>query len=195
MSKKTGPARGPQQTAAGITEIVPWSVPVTLEEIPEAGLHRALEAPEGARAAIAALAEVHEVRDLTAAFDVSKSGSRVHITGRVHARVGQTCVVSLEPMETVIDEPIDLTFAPPPAGAVLADADEPRRRTAEGGPEPLTGNSIDLAALASEFLVLAIDPYPRKEGAEFAPPAVEDGGNNPFAALAGLKKEPGNRKN
>ena len=34
-------------------------------------------------------------------------------TGRVRARVGQTCVVTLEPIESEIDEPIDLIFAPP----------------------------------------------------------------------------------
>ena len=28
--------------------------------------------------------------------------------------------------------------------------------------------SIDLGALATEFLMLGIDPYPRKAGAEFA---------------------------
>ncbi|MCW5690545.1 MAG: DUF177 domain-containing protein, partial [Pseudolabrys sp.] len=65
----------------------------------------------------------------------------------------------------------------------------------DAAPEPLTGNSIDLGAIAAEFLVLAIDPYPRKEGAQFAPPAVEKGGNYPFAALTALKKEPGNSKN
>jgi len=199
MSKKSGPARGAHATpgAAGIAEVVPWSVPVTLDQITEAGLYRDIEAPEAARAAIAALAGVREVPELTAAFELSKSGSKIHVAGTVHGRVGQTCVVSLEPMETVIDEPVDLTFAPPPAGAVAAGFDdaEPRHKADEEAPEPLTGNTIDLGAIAAEFLVLAIDPYPRKEGAAFAPPAVEKGGNFPFAALAALKKEPGNGKN
>ncbi len=200
MSKKSGPARGahPASAAAGIAEVVPWSVPVTLDQISDGGLHRAIEAPEAVRLAIAALAGLRDVPELHAAFDLSKSGSRVHVTGSVHGRVGQTCVVTLEPMETVIDEPIELTFAPAPAGAVgLADVHdaEPRHTADDEAPEPLTGNVIDLGAIAAEFLVLAIDPYPRKEGAEFAPPAVEKGGNFPFAALAALKKEPGNGKN
>lgn len=197
MSKKSGPPRGLQQTVAGIAEVVPWSVPVTLDQIPESGLHRAIEAPEAARAAIAALADLRALPELAAAFDIEKRGSEVHVTGRVRARVGQTCGVSLEPMETEIDEPVDVTFALPPAGAVIAEAGEaePRRKAADDAPEPLTGNSIDLGAIAAEFLVLAIDPYPRKEGAEFAPPAIEEIGNKPFAALAALKKEPGNRNN
>lgn len=199
MSKKSGPARGAHAApgAAGIAEVVPWSVPVTLDQITEAGLNRQIEAPEAARAAIAALAGLREVPELSAAFELSKSGSKIHVAGTVHGRVGQTCVVSLEPMETVIDEPIDVTFAPPPAGAVAADVHdgEPRHKADDEAPEPLTGNTVDLGAIAAEFLVLAIDPYPRKEGAEFAPPAVEKGGNYPFAALAALKKEPGNGKN
>ena len=199
MSKKSGPARGPHPApaAAGIAEVVPWSAPVTLDQITDSGLHREIEAPETARAAVARLAGLREVSELSAAFDLSKTGSKVHVSGRVRGRVGQTCVVSLEPMETVIDEPIELTFAPPSAGAAAIDAHgaDLHHKAEDEAPEPLTGNSIDLGAIAAEFLMLAIDPYPRKEGAQFAPPAVEKGGNYPFAALAALKKEPGNSKN
>jgi uncharacterized metal-binding protein YceD (DUF177 family) len=197
MSKKSGPQRGPQQAVAGIADVVPWSVPVTLDQIPESGLHRAIEAPETARDAIARLAELRAVPALGATFDLARRGGKVHVTGRVRARVGQTCVVSLEPMETDIDEAIDLTFAPPGSGAVLDEhtASEPPRMAGEDAPEPLPGHSIDLGAIAAEFLVLAIDPYPRKAGAEFAPPAVEETGNKPFAALAALQKNPGKRNN
>ncbi|HWK95797.1 MAG TPA: DUF177 domain-containing protein [Pseudolabrys sp.] len=197
MSRKSGPQRGPQQTVAGIAEVVPWSVPVTLDQIPESGLHREIEAPQPARDAIARLAELREVPAVSATFDLAKRGGKLEVSGRVRARVGQTCVVSLEPMETEIDEAIDLTFAPPAAGAVLDEhgASEPPRPAGEDAPEPLIGNSIDLGAIAAEFLILAIDPYPRKEGAEFAPPAVEETGNKPFAALAALQKNPGKRNN
>jgi hypothetical protein len=64
-----------------------------------------------------------------------------------------------------------------------ADADEP--------PEPLIGGAIDLGAIAAEFLMLGIDPYPRKPGAEFAAPARETDSERPFAALAALKKPSG----
>ena len=197
MSRKSGPQRGPQHTVAGIAEVVPWSVPVTLDQIPESGLHRAIEAPDTVRDAIARLADLRGLASLSATFDLAKRGSKVHVTGRVRARVGQTCVVSLEPMESDIEEPIDLTFAPPAAGAFLDEhgTSEPPRKADEEGPELLTSNSIDLGAIAAEFLVLAIDPYPRKEGAEFAPPAVEETGNKPFAALAALQKNPGKRNN
>ena len=58
------------------------------------------------------------------------------------------------------------------------------------GPEPLLDGGVDLGAIATEFVLLGIDPYPRKEGAAFASPEVDSEDSGPFAALAALKKEP-----
>ena len=56
--------------------------------------------------------------------------------------------------------------------------------------EPLIGNSVDLGLLATEFLMLGIDPYPRKPGVAFdAPEAAADPAGHPFAALAALQKK------
>ena len=61
----------------------------------------------------------------------------------------------------------------------------------EEPPEPLADGKVDLGALASEFLLLGIDPYPRKPGAEFAPPQAAEAGEHPFAGLEALKKRLG----
>jgi hypothetical protein len=50
---------------------------------------------------------------------------------------------------------------------------------------------LDVGAIATEFLVLGIDPYPRKAGADFAPLQDGDGSAKPFAALEALKKRLG----
>jgi hypothetical protein len=50
----------------------------------------------------------------------------------------------------------------------------------------LLDGAIDLGALAIEFLILGIDPYPRKPGAKFEPPQDLKPDPGPFAALAGL---------
>jgi len=172
----------------------PWPVPVSLADVPEAGLHVELEAPAPVRAALASLAGVRDVEDLNAVFDVSRRGAGLRVAGRVTARVGQTCVVTLEPIENEVDEEIDVRFSPD-APVVpeseghhqtvghTADEDEP--------PEPLIGGTIDLGAIASEFLMLGIDPYPRKPGAEFAAPTPDTAAEHPFAALAALKKPSG----
>ena len=51
--------------------------------------------------------------------------------------------------------------------------------------------AVDLGAVATEFLLLGIDPYPRKPGAVFERPAAGRPGGHPFAALAALKKDSG----
>jgi hypothetical protein len=57
-------------------------------------------------------------------------------------------------------------------------------------PETLSADgTADVGAIAAEFLLLGIDPYPRKPGAEFSPPAEQGAGVSPFAALARLKND------
>lgn len=160
----------------------PWSVPVAVEEIPDSGRHMEIEAPAAVRAAVAELAAVRDLPQLSAVFDLTRQGAGAHVSGRVSALVGQTCVVSLEPIESKLDEAIDVTFKPPGAEP-RADADEPS--------EPLVGGSVDLGALATEFLILGINPYPRKEGVQFAPLKAGEVGEHPFAVLAPLKKSLG----
>lgn len=170
---------------------VVWSVPVSADGIPDAGLHRDVIAPDAAGVGVAALAGVRKVSRLSATFDLTRQGPRVHVTGRVSARVGQNCVVTLEPIETDVDEPVDVTFAPVATGAAEPAGEQRRRTATEEPPEPLIDGSVDLGAIAIEFLILGIDPYPRKAGVEFTPPKVENDIPHPFAALEALKKSPG----
>jgi hypothetical protein len=52
----------------------------------------------------------------------------------------------------------------------------------------LVNGSLDVGGLATEFLLLAIDPYPRKAGVTFVAPKAEEAGERPFAALKTLKQ-------
>jgi uncharacterized metal-binding protein YceD (DUF177 family) len=127
-----------------------------------------------------------ELPRLSAAFHLSRGGAGVRVTGQVSARVGQTCVVTLEPIENGLEEQVDLMFSLASTGASQTDTkdgDEP--------PEPLVDGKLDLGAIATEFLLLGIDPYPRKAGVEFAPVIADDGSAKPFAALEALKKRLG----
>src|SRR5262249_49681501 len=157
----------------------PWHIPVALEDVGEAGHHVDLVADADIRAAVARVAGLRELPRLQATFDVTRSGaSGLHVVGRVSATVGQTCVVTLEPLANEIDENGDLLYAPPPAPVERTvdddegaedDSRKPERNWNE--PEPLIGGVVDLGALATEFLILGLDPYPRKSGAVFEPPA------------------------
>jgi uncharacterized metal-binding protein YceD (DUF177 family) len=180
----------------------PWRVPLAVAQIAETGLHRDLEADQAVRNAVADVGGLREVLSVQASFDVTPtSGGRFHVAGRVRARVGQTCVVTLEEIETDIDEPIDLIFAPPeqiPEMATLVDEAEEGDEETPDPPEPIENGMIDLGRVATDALYLAVDPYPRKPGAVFEP-VVEaaDPEDHPFAALKVLKaepKKPGTRK-
>ena len=108
----------------------PWRVPVAVAQIPETGLHRDIEADQAIRHAIADVGGLREVLSAQASFDVTpKSGGRFHVSGQVRARIGQTCVVTLDPIESDIDEAIDLVFAPPeqvpPSGKRLQRSGHP----------------------------------------------------------------------
>jgi uncharacterized metal-binding protein YceD (DUF177 family) len=159
-----------------------WSVPVQLREVPESGLHVELEAPTDVRIGIADLAGLREVSDFQASFDVTRCGAGLRVIGYVHAEVSQSCVVTLDPVENTIDEDIHLLFLP---GSAEPQADG---ETVEDAPEPLVDGRIELGAIATEFLVLGIDPYPRKADVAFEPPGADNNGAHPFAVLATLKK-------
>ncbi len=175
--------------------VIPWSVPVAVEDIPEAGLHLALEAPEALLPELAKLAGVREVSMLKATFDLARRGAGVRVVGEVRATVGQTCVATLEPIENAVNEMVDLRFAPQTAAErTETELEIDPVASKEEPPEPLINGRLDLGAIATEFLMLGIDPYPRKPGAAFATPKVEEGGAHPFAALEALKKPPGGGK-
>ena len=173
----------------------PWRVPVAVAQIPETGLHRDIAADQAVRHAVAETGGLREVLSVQASFDVIPgSGGRFHVTGHVRARIGQTCVVTLEEIENDIDEPIDLIFAPseqvPQLAALVDEAAESDEDTPDP-PEPIENGTIDLGRIATDALYLAVDPYPRKPGAVFEP-LVEaaDPEDHPFAALRALKAEP-----
>jgi uncharacterized metal-binding protein YceD (DUF177 family) len=171
----------------------PWSVPVRLSDIPQEGRSYRLDPDARTRAAVAEAVGVAALPRVQADLTLTRSGrDRVRVAGVVTAVVGQTCVVTLEPVETKVAEIVDLMFTAegersPPSMAVdlsaLPNAPEP--------PEPLENGTVDLGRIAVEFLVLGIDLYPRKPDAKFEAPGGEpdqDAAAHPFAALRMLKK-------
>jgi hypothetical protein len=170
----------------------PWRVPLIVAQIPDTGLHRDIEADRATRDALAEIAGLREILSARALLDVRpKGGGRVHVVGRVRARIGQTCVVTLDPIENDIDEAIDLIFAPPeqiPALAGLVDQAAESDDEIPDPPEPIENGIIDLGRLATDALFLGVDPYPRRSDAVFEPPAESaDPQDHPFAALKALQ--------
>lgn len=177
---------------AGKPEIkIDWTAPITLDEVAETGRHVELVAPASVLSAIATLAGVNAVNRLVAHLDVSHRGDGLHVAGQVEGEVAQTCVVTLEPLVSEVREPVNLTFSPSlrdDEGEIEVSGDPGERDPRE----PMIGRSVDLAAVAVEFLMLGIDPYPRKSGVEFEPRTAGDASEpdrpNPFAVLQVLKR-------
>jgi len=167
----------------------PWSVRIGIDQVPDAGRQMVIEADAAIRQALAEQAGLTEISRLTATFTLTRPhGEKLRVTGRVNASVGQVCVVTLEPVTNEIDEPIDLVFLPESRAAVLdRELDLPVADN-DDIPETTQNGMVDLGAVATEFLLLGIDPYPRKPGVVFeAPAAPADPDEHPFAALAALK--------
>ena len=152
-------------------------------------------APDAAaRAMIAAALDLTDLPAFRLTGEVVPSGRHdLLLTARIAARVVQPCSVTLVPVETRIDEPVQRRY--------LADFQEPDGTEVEmpedDTADPLT-DSIDVAAVAIEALALALPLYPRAAGADlgaavFAPPGVaplHDADLRPFAGLAALVGKP-----
>ncbi len=172
--------------------------PVELGEIGE-GTTRIVTATPAELQAIAEAFNLRAIRSLNADVRFTPVGRTDYVVeGRVRAEVVQSCVVSLVPVDESIDEPFSVRFS---RKARVAEADlgsgaEIRVDLSTGEPpEPLVGSSIDLGPVILEHLVLAVDPYPRAPGAQLPPEAatsLDPDDSNPFAALAGLKRDNGN---
>lgn len=123
-------------------------------------------------------------------FDASVSGDGGGVSLRVHftADVVQSCVVTLDPVRSRIDEGIELCYAPSEEAHLGAKGSfvDPLK---ENGPEPLVNGSIDVGRVVMEHLLLALDPYPRRSGAKFKfQDSFDDSSTSPFALLS-IKKE------
>ncbi len=150
----------------------PFSYLLDVDRVPDEGLDVATSASPQERLALADFDKIPAVGRLDAEFHVTRrAGGRFNVSGEVRARVTQICVVSLEAFESDIVETVDVNFAPQaeavPARPTSGPAEAvPLRLDTEDPPDPLIDGKIDLGALASEFLTLGLDPYPRKPGAK-----------------------------
>jgi hypothetical protein len=167
-----------------------WSYPIAVADLPPDGIELTLAPDKEIRAELARHAGVLAVPELAATLKVSPDGrGGAEVAGRLEAVVRQTCVVTLDPFDNRVSEPIAIRYAPAAAARLAGGTIDVGL---ENPPDPLIHGAIDLAAVVAEYLTLGIDPYPRKPGAVFKPPKLGGGkGESPFAALKKLKPRRG----
>lgn len=160
-----------------------WTHPLRLDAIGH-GQRLTLEPDAAQRAALARELDLQALDSLSGEVSLAPFGAGWRLTGRVRAEVVQTCGLSLEPVPATIDAPFQLDLieqAEDDASAAIdLDPNQP------DDPDVVEGGVVDLAAYVVEHLSLALDPFPRKPGAEFRPPETE-AEPSPFAVLERLK--------
>ena len=166
----------------------PWSIKVAIDDIPQTGAHFNLSADERIRAELTEIAGLRTLPRLAASFEVNRRGrDGLHVVGEVSASIGQTCVVTLEPMESELRERVDLVFVPPAVDSMGGQSEVTMHVDEREPPDTLSDGAVDLGAVATEFLLLGIDSYPSKPGAIFEFDSAGDPDSQPFAALSALK--------
>jgi uncharacterized metal-binding protein YceD (DUF177 family) len=174
---------------------IPYTAAFDLGLVPHGGTEIVLEPTEAQRAAIAAWLGIEDLKSLRAVVRMSeKSEHRYACDADFEADVVQGCVVTLEPVGAHLSGTYRRLFQVLPHNAARRKkpAAEPETVDAgdDEGPELLENPIVDLAAALLEELSLALEPYPRAAGANFAPPPEEaDPEDNPFAVLKQLKTE------
>lgn len=128
-----------------------------------------------------------------------RAGRGLHVTGTVRAGVVQQCVVSLEPLETKIEEEFSLDFdllSPDEQDAPQEVLEEEVAFDPEEEREPLNGQMLDLGELLTQQMAIALPAFPRKpeaalERSQWGSEAVEEEFSeevSPFSKLKELKK-------
>mgnify|MGYP000507130793 CR=1 FL=1 len=155
-----------------------------------------LEPDAPARDALAKALDAVSVRKLRFEGEVAPKGrSGWELTAQLGATVVQSCIVTLEPVTTRIDTPVTRRFVPAEQMSSYEAGSEIEMPEDDETEE--LGEVIDLAAVMTEALSLALPDFPRKDGAvvetaQFAEDGVTpmtDEDTKPFAGLAALREK------
>tara|TARA_R110002167_G_scaffold4572_1_gene21460 strand:- start:32353 stop:32910 length:558 start_codon:yes stop_codon:yes gene_type:complete len=143
------------------------------------------------RAAIAQALGIIGIKKLKFTGDIKPVGrTDWDLRGNLGATIVQSCVITLEPVTTRIDEPVQRSY--------LLNIDAPEEAdvemTFDENAEPLPA-SIDLYTVLIEALSLSMPAYPRAQGAEMGEAVFSQSGVSPmtdddakpFAGLGDLR--------
>lgn len=163
-----------------------FSRPFAIERLGAAETTLTIEASGEERARLAARFEIVALDHFAASVRLQrKEGNLIRVSGRLEADLVQTCVVTLEPFPSHVEDGFSVEFtegAPEPEPEIVLDADhEP--------PESIEDGIVDIGELVAQFLSLALDPHPRAPGAALGAVWSEEGraALSPFAVLEKLK--------
>jgi uncharacterized metal-binding protein YceD (DUF177 family) len=157
-------------------------------DIPNGGLNRSREATADELADVAKALDILGVSNLSSRYRVvAISGGAYRLTGSVSAGVVQACIVSLEPVSGKVNANFEVEFWPE---LKSEESEEESEILNAAEVEQLDRGTIQVGRIVFETLSASLNPYPRRDGAEFNwqdPKSEGAGAPNPFAALSKLK--------
>ena len=132
--------------------------------------------------ALAKRLNVLSVDDLKADVTVQKN-DLIEVSGSFVAHVKQACVVSGEAIEQKVEDSFTEFFCQHSRheNPIDLDMDTPDIEVVEDG-------RIDVGELVVEYLILGLDPFPRKEGIPLVKAGDLEEKENTFAVLKNWKK-------
>ena len=155
------------------------SRPLALDRVGPAGITVAVQADAAELSAVAARLGVPAVQSLRCEFRLRRVGGIIEAQGDLAASLTQQCVVSLDDFDGTVRDGFTVHFVPAGTEDEDPDPDAPDQI-------PFEGSMIDLGEAMVEQLALALDPYPRRPGAEM-PAEASEPAQGAFAALASLR--------
>ena len=157
--------------------------PVEVSRLPEGGTEMALAATPAECAALARRFSLLALDRLEAVLRLEwVAGRLLRLEATLSAELVQECVVTLEPVQSRIEDRFVLLYGP------AAETSDVMLREDEEVLEPIVDGRIDLGEAVAQQLSLAIDPFPRAPGAG-PPPTPGESTASPFAALATWRKK------
>jgi uncharacterized metal-binding protein YceD (DUF177 family) len=154
-----------------------WSYWLDVTKLePERPIKLEIAPSDESRKDLARRLRVREINRLFAKLAVSREPGSilVNVAGDLEAQVTQDCVVTLEPIRQDIRETIDAWYADPAEVVSFSKARREKLAKLSGtelevldekdDPDEIVDGQIDIGELVTQFLSLAIDPYPHKEG-------------------------------
>jgi uncharacterized metal-binding protein YceD (DUF177 family) len=158
---------------------IEFSRPVPLDRLAAGPYRREIAAEPDECGALAARFDLLALDRLTAAVTLRRQeDGTILLEAAFEAAFVQSCVVTLEPVRSMISESFAVRYGPPAAeGNVTPAVEEPAF-------EPLSGDAIDIGEAVAQELSLQLPPFPRLPEATVEAGGESEPGTAAFAVLA-----------
>ena len=150
-----------------MTPAVEFSHKIKVDPWPEDGIVIDLVATPAEREALKARFDLVDLPSLRASMGMEKKVTELVLAGTIEAVVAQSCVVTLKPVTTSLDVPIERHYRQRDVHEkMIAAGDASNIDEEEIDIDILDGDEIDVGEVIAEEFYLALDPYPRTDDAD-----------------------------